>query len=57
MRVLPELQARPKIGGVEPSHIFGKTVRSPIGSGMTYSNSIKFFRSIIAIDNLGLSCH
>ena len=47
MRVLPELQARPKIGGVEPSHILGNSV-IPI---------IKNFRSIIAIDNLGLSCH
>ena len=48
MRVLPELQARPKIGGVEPSHISGNSVIYPI---------IMNFRSIIAIDNLGLSCH
>ena len=47
MRVLPELQARPKIGGVEPSHIFGNSVSLPVMN----------FRSIIAIDNLGLSCH
>ena len=50
MRVLPELQARPKIGGVEPSHIFGNSV---IRQSIPNMN----FRSIIAIDNLGLSCH
>ena len=30
MRVLPELQTRPKIGGVEPSHILGNSVIIPL---------------------------